>query len=195
LITDQGNNRIIEVRIPDKQSVWQFDGLNNPNAAELLANGNILISDENNNQALEVTHTMPSTVVHTYTSAGGTPFSFVAFASRLPNGHTLITDSGNSRIVETGETGADFWHFITSTRQGSNPSPLPTRAVRLANGDTLISDQFNDQVIRVDLSGNIVASYGTTNTVGFSLTSAATQMNGPYSAYVIGDYTGLTPPF
>jgi hypothetical protein len=122
-------------------------------------------------------------------------FSFVAFASRLPNGHTLITDSGNSRIVETDETGADFWHFTTNTRQGSNPSPLPTRAVRLANGDTLISDQFNDQVIRVDSSGNIVASYGTISTAGFSLTSAATQMNGPYSAYVIGDYTGMTPPF
>ncbi len=129
-------------------------------------------------------------------------FSGVAFASRLPNGHTLITDSNNSRIVETDENGNDFWHFITNTRPGSTQCPLlgtmcpfPTRAVRLANGDTLISDQFNDQVIRVDSSGNIVTSYGTINTPGFSLTSAATQMNGPYSAYIIDDYTGLTPPF
>ena len=206
LITDQSNERIIEVRRSDKAIVWWFgqdnsscngtSQLNNPNAAELLANGNILISDENNNQALEVTHTIPSTIVNTYTTAGGMAFSGVAFASRLPNGHTLITDSNNSRIVETDETGADFWHFFTNARAGSNPSgPLPTRAVRLANGDTLISDQFNDQVIRVDSSGNIVASYGAINTPGFSLTSAATQMNGPYSAYVIGDYTGLTPPF
>jgi hypothetical protein len=212
LITDQSNERIIEVRRSDKAIVWWFgqdnsacngaSQLNNPNAAELLANGNILISDENNNRAIEVTHTMPSTIVNTYSFAGfiapAVPFNFsgVAFASRLPNGHTLITDSNNSRIVETDETGADFWHFFTNARAGSNPSgPLPTRAVRLANGDTLISDQFNDQVIRVDSSGNIVASYGTINTPGFSLTSAATLMNGPYSAYVIGDYTGLTPPF
>ncbi len=48
LITDQGNARIIEVRRSDKAIVWEYDGLNNPNAAELLTNGNILISDENN---------------------------------------------------------------------------------------------------------------------------------------------------
>src|SRR5215469_11019524 len=90
LIADQGNGRIIEVRRSDKSIVWEYDGLNNPNSAELLTNGNILISDENNNQALEVTHTMPSSVVHTYATAGEMAFSAVAFASRLPNGHTLI---------------------------------------------------------------------------------------------------------
>jgi len=194
LIADQGNGRIIEVRRSDKSIVWEYDGLNNPNSAELLTNGNILISDENNNQALEVTHTMPSTVVHTYTTTSGMAFSGVAFASRLPNGHTLITDANNSRIVETDETGADFWRFFTNARAGSNASPAPTRAVRLAGGDTLISDQFNNQVIRVDASGNIVASYGTINDPGFSPGSALTKMNGPYSAYVIGDYTGMTPP-
>lgn len=221
LITDQGNGRIIEVRIRceahenedgdgrdecgraeseksglNKQIVWEYDGLNNPNAAELLANGNVLISDENDNVAIEVTHVYgsSSSIVHTYSQAGGLAFSGLAFASRLPNGHTLITDSNNSRIVETDETGADFWHFFTNTRSGSNSAPAPTRAVRLADGTTLISDQFNDQVIRVDSDGNIVAGYGTINTPGFNLHNASV-MNAPYSAYVIGDYTGITPPF
>lgn len=194
LITDQGNGRIIEVRRSDKAIVWEYDGLNNPNAAELLTGGNILISDENNNQALEVTHTTPSTVIATFTTAGGTAFSGVAFASRLPNRHTLITDSNNNRIVETDVAGDVFWQYFTNNRPGSNESPLPTRAVRLANGDTLISDQFNHQVIRVNMSGVIVASYGTINNPGFN-PSAAIEMNGPYSAYVIGDYTGITPPF
>jgi hypothetical protein len=204
LITDQGNQRIIEVRRSDNAIVWQFgetgvvgsddSHLSNPNAAELLAGGNILISDENNGRALEVTHTTPSVVVATFTQAGGLAFSGVAFASRLSSGHTLITDSNNSRIVETDAAGGDFWHFFTNTRPGSNPSPLPTRAVRLANGDTLISDQFNDQVIRVNTEGVIVASYGTINQPGFN-PSTAVEMNGPYSAYVIGDYTGITPPF
>src|SRR5215469_15027783 len=194
LITDQGNGRIIEVRRSDKEIVWEYDGLNNPNAAELLTNGNILISDENNNQAIEVTHATPSSVVHTYTTAGGMAFSGVAFSSRLTSGHTLITDSNNGRIVETDENGTVFWQFMTNARNGSNASPLPTRAVRLAGGDTLISDQFNSQVIRVDASGNVVASYGTINEPGFSPGTALTKMNGPYSAYVIGDYTGMTPP-
>jgi len=195
-ITDQGNGRIIEVRRSDKAIVWEYDGLNNPNAAELLTNTNVLISDENNNQALEVTHAASSTIVHTYTTAGGIAFSGVAFASRLPNGHTLITDSNNSRIVETDETGADFWHFFTNARAGTNASPLPTRAVQLANGNILISDQFNHQVIEVthDAASTIVASYGKINNPGFN-PSTAVEMNGPYSAYVIGDYTGITPPF
>jgi len=194
LITDQGNGRIIEVRRSDKAIVWEYDGLNNPNAAELLTNGNILISDENNNQALEVRHTMPSTVKATFKTAGGLDFSGVAFASRLPSGHTLITDSNNSRIVETDVAGDVFWQYFTNNRTGSNSAPLPTRAVRLANGDTLISDQFNHQVIRVNMVGAIVASYGTINNPGFN-PGTAIEMNGPYSAYVIGDYTGITPPF
>jgi hypothetical protein len=205
LITDQSNERIIEVRISDHAIIWQYgqngvsgidtNQLNNPNSAELLANGNILISDENNNRAIEVTHTPSSTIVHTYTMAGGIAFSGVAFASRLLNGHTLITDSNNARIVETDESGAVFWQFITNLRAGSNPTPLPTRAVRLVSGNTLISDQFNDQVIEVTSSGAIFASYGTINTPGFSPSTATIQMNAPYSAYVIGDYTGITPPF
>jgi hypothetical protein len=194
LITDQGNGRIIEVRRSDKMIVWEYDGLNNPNAAELLINGDILISDENNNQALEVTHTMPSSIVATFKQAGGMAFSGVAFASRLPNGHTLVTDSNNNRIVETDVAGKVFWQYFTNKRPGSNAAPLPTRAVRLANGNTLISDQFNDQVIEVEAEGEIVASYGKINDPGFSLTTAS-RLNAPYSAYAIGDYTGMTPPF
>jgi hypothetical protein len=79
---------------------------------------------------------------------------------------------------------------VTSARAGSNKAPLPTRAVRLANGNTLISDQFNHQVIEVDPSGSIVFTYGQVNVPG----SAAGQLNGPYDAKVIGDFTGLTPP-
>jgi hypothetical protein len=202
LITDQGNERIIEVRRTDNAIVWQYgqngvigngpNQLSNPNAAELLVNGNILISDENNNRAIEVTHTMPSQIVASFTVLGTA--SGVAFASRLSNGNTLITDSNNNRIVEVDPHDNSVWQYSTNIRSGSNPAPLPTRAVRLANGDTLISDQFNDQVIEVNSSMVIVASYGTINTPGFS-PSTAVQMNAPYSAYVIGDYTGITPPF
>jgi hypothetical protein len=205
LITDQGNQRIIEVRRIDNSIFWQYgengvagigpNQLSNPNAAELLANGNILISDENNNRAIEVTHTTPSTIVATFTAQG--TVSGLAFASRLPNGNTLLTDSNNSRIVEVDSKDMPVpgREFLTNTRSGSNVMPLPTRAVRLANGNTLISDQFNHQVIELDPSMTvIVRSYGAINDAGFS-PSTAVEMNGPYSAYVIGDYTGITPPF
>jgi hypothetical protein len=55
---------------------------------------------------------------------------------------------------------------------------------------------INDQVIEVTHAtpSQIVASYGTINDPGFS-PSTAMQMKAPYSAYVIGDYTGIRPPF
>ena len=202
LITDQGNERVIEVDRSNDAIVWQYgqngvigigsNQLNNPNAAELLKNGHILISDENNNRAIEVTHDTPSKIVATFTNHG--TVSGVAFASRLVNGDTLITDSNNARIVEVNSKDNTVWEYFTNTRAGSNPTPLPTRAVRLANGNTLISDQFNDQVIEVTVAKVIVASYGTINVPGYSPSTAISSMNAPYSAYVIGDYTGMTPP-
>jgi hypothetical protein len=196
LITDQANERIIEVDLA-KHIVWQYgmtgtsgtgpDELNNPNSAELLPNGHILIADENNNRAIEVNRAHK--IVATFT-AGGT-VSGVAFASRLSNGHTLLTDSNNSRIVEVDRTDHVVWEYFTNTDPSSNASPLPTRAVRLRNGDTLISDQFNQRVIQVTRAKAIVFQMGTLNSAG----TGGGLLNGPYDAKVIGDYTGLTPPF
>jgi hypothetical protein len=206
LITDQGNNRIIEVNLR-KQIVWQYPGsntnasdqLNSPNSAELLANGHILISDENNNRAIEVTR--GDVIVKTFTA--GMSVGAVAFASRLPNGDTLLTDAGGSRAVEVDRNDNIVWQFVTDTDPMSVAAPLPTRAVRLRNGDTLISDQFNNRVIRVSHAGDIVMSYGLPlagggaigNNVGYDLKTTQKGLYSPYDAKVVGDYTGLTPPF
>lgn len=200
LITDQGNQRVIEVN-HHKDIVWQYgttgvsgigpNQLNSPNSAELLANGHILIADENNNRAIEVTHGLD--IVATYT-AGGT-VNTVAFASRLPNGHTLITDSGNSRIVEVNRNDEVVWQYVTNTEPGSNPAPAPSRGIRLRNGFTIISDQFNHRVIIVDRKGHIRDQFGILNLPGYGVVNASEGLNAPYDAKVIGDYTGLTPPF
>ena len=198
LITDQANNRIIEVSIATHRIVWQYgttgvdgdgpDQLSGPNSAELLANGHILISDQGNNRAIEVDRR--KNILATFT-AGGTA-SIVAFASRLTNGDTLLTDSGNSRIVEVDAHDAVVWQYFTNTDPASNTAPLPTRAVRLANGDTLISDQFNDRVISVDHAGQIVANYGELNVPGFARRDVAQSgLNAPYDAKVVNDFTGL----
>lgn len=206
LITDQGNNRIIEVNLR-KQIVWQYPGsntnaadqLNSPNSAELLENGHILIADENNNRAIEVTRA--DEIVRTFTASGA--LGACAFASRLDNGDTLLTDASNSRAVEVDVHDAIVWQYVTDTDPLSIAAPLPTRAVRLHGGDTLISDQFNNRVIRVSPAGKIVASYGlplaggTTigNNVGYGLHTTMKGLYAPYDAKVVGDYTGLTPPF
>jgi hypothetical protein len=200
LITDQGNHRVIEVERRHNTIVWQYgttgvpgrgpDQLNNPNSAELLENGHVLIADENNDRAIEVDRT--HRIVATYTAQGSV--SGVAFASRLPNGHTLLTDSNNSRIVEVDATDHVVWQYVTNTEAGSNPAPLPTRAVRLRDGTTLISDQFNQRVIQINRAGAIVRSFGHLNAAGFGMTSTQQGLNAPYDAKVIGDFTGLTAP-
>jgi len=205
LITDQANNRIIEVNLA-KKIVWQYPGsntnagdqLSGPNSAELLENGHILIADQGNNRAIEVNR--GDKILKSF-SAGGT-VSIVAFASRLDNGDTLLTDSGNSRAVEVDAHDNVVWQYVTDTDPQSVAAPLPTRAVRLRNGDTLISDQFNNRVIEVTMSSNIVASYGLPlagggaigNNVGYNLHTTRKGLYSPYDAKVIDDFTGLTPP-
>lgn len=212
LISDQGNNRIIEVNLA-KKIVWQYPGsntnandqLSSPNSAELLENGHILISDEGNSRALEVTR--QDKVVKVF-DVGGTAGA-IAFASRLPNGDTLLTDAGNSRAVEVDANDNMVWQYFTDTDPLSVGAPAPTRAVRLRNGDTLISDQFNNRVIRVSPGFSIVMSYGLPLTgmtrpgtggvigsnVGYDLHTTQNGLYSPYDAKIIGDYTGLTPPF
>ena len=196
MITDQGNQRIIVVNL-EHEIVWQYgltgvagmgpNQLSNPNSAELLENGHILIADESNNRVIEVT--TDHQVVKKFT-AGGT-VNGAAFASRLPGGNTLITDSNNNRAVEVNPSDVVVWQYVTNTQSGSNPNPLPTRAIRLANGDTLISDQFNNRVIEVTHGKQIVFQQGKLNVPG----NGFNQLNGPYDAKAIGDFTGLTPPF
>ena len=198
LITDQANQRVIEVNF-EKQIVWQYgttgvsgagpEQLNNPNSAELLKNGDILIADESNNRVIEVNR--QGTIIWSYGDPNDTSIlNGTAFASRLENGHTLITDSGNNRAVEIDRHGNVVWEYDTNNRPGSVDNPNPTRAVRLHGGLTLISDQFNDQVIAVDHAGHIVYTYGQIGVAG----NGPGQLNAPYDAKVIGDYTGLTPP-
>jgi hypothetical protein len=213
LITDQANERIIEVDVFTNNVVWQYgttgvagngpNQLNNPNCAELLDNGHILICDENNNRALEVTHDGKKKIVWQYGSGdpnNNEPVSGVAFASRLENGHTLVTDSNHNRIVEIDEDKKTVWEYFTCHGSGCNLSrgtgPLPTRAVRLKNGHTLISDQYNHRVIEVNEDKHIVRTYGKLGDLSYDATSVAHGgLNSPYDAKRIGDYTGLTPPF
>jgi hypothetical protein len=189
LITDQANNRVIEVNM-HKQIVWSYGpangsgALNGPNSALLLSGGNVLIADEGNNRAIEVNHA--GQIVWSYSKGLQT----VAFASRLSNGDTLITDSGHSRIVEINAQKMVVWQYFTNHGPKSNSAPLPTNAVRLAGGDTMIADQFNHRVLVVDPMKQIVWQYGQTNAAGVGFN----QLFGPYTGYVIGDYTGVTVP-
>jgi outer membrane protein assembly factor BamB len=194
LITDQGNNRIIEVDRKDNSIVWQFsDGLSSPNSAQLLENGHILIADEGNNRAIEINK--HGDIINQWTGDGS--FNGVAFASQLPSGRILITDSNNNRAVEVNRHDDIVWQFFTNLDAGSNPNPLPSRALRIKHKNrTLIADQFNHRVLIVEHSGTVFRQFGATNLAGYDTDNVRNGgLNAPYDAKVIGDFTGLTPPF
>jgi plastocyanin len=189
MIVDQGNNRVIEVN-STKQIVWSYGpasgptALKNPNSVEMLANGDFLIADQNNNRALEVNPagTIVGEVV------GG--LHTVSFASRLPNNDTLIADASNQRVIEINQQNQTVWQYYTNMSAGSNPTPYPANAVRLADGDTSIADWFNQRIVVVNSQNQTVYQYGMTNVPG----NGPNQLYGPYTGFVIGDYTGQTVP-
>jgi len=188
MVVDQANNRVIEIDRNTKQIVWSYGpksgpgALNNPNSAELLPNGHILIGDENNNRVLEITR--DGTIVWQYNQG----LSGAAFASRLPNGDTLITDSSHSRVLEVTPNKKMVFEYFTNSDPTSNSAPLPTNAVQLSTGQIVIADQFNNRILIVNPEKQF--QYGMINVTG----NGPNQLNGPYTAYVIGDYTGQTPP-
>lgn len=207
LITDQGNNRIIEVD-ENQNIVWSYPGNNHnpsdqllsPNSAERLWNGNTLIADEGNNRAIEVD--VNYNVVMMYTANG--TLGACAFASRLHDGHVLLTDASNSRIVEVNANDHVIWQYFTNQDALSNPAPSPSRGIRLRNGNTLISDQYNNRVLIVSPTNNVVANFGlplngSTGIVGtnngYDIRTVQLGLYGPYDAKALGDWTGLTRPF
>jgi hypothetical protein len=54
----------------------------------------------------------------------------VTFASRLPDGHTLLTDSNNNRAIEVDQNDIAVREYFTNLDPGGNPVPLPTGALR-----------------------------------------------------------------
>jgi virulence-associated protein VagC len=202
LITDQGNQRVIEISRKKKNEItWQYgttgvsgsasNQLNNPACAERRHNGDVVIADQGNNRVIEVDR---RDVVGLQIDAlsDATTLDSPAYAGHVQNPpRTIIADSLNNRIVEIDNDGQKTFEYFTNARSGSVTNPTPTRAVRLRkSGNILISDQFNHEVIEIDPTGTIVFTFGTIGVAG----NGANELNAPCDAKVIKDFTSLTSP-
>jgi len=159
LISDTANDRVLRV---DQwaQIIWSSDDwgegsgtlsdgshLRYPNDAELLANGHLLITDRNNDRALEVT--TEGEVVWQYDELQR-PHN----ADRLENGNTLICDSEGNRVVEISPQDEIIWTFGDAF-----PLDWPRDADRLPNGNTLVTDTRNGRILEVTPEGQVVWSF------------------------------------
>jgi hypothetical protein len=80
----------------------------------------------------------------------------------LPNWHILITDQANERIIEVNLNKKIVWQYGQTgvTGDGFNLLNNPNSAELLANGHILIADENNNRVIEVNRRHNVVWSYG-----------------------------------
>lgn len=139
--------------------VWQYVGdLVFPHSAERLADGSTLISDTGNDRVFRVD--AAGKIVWTSddwgsgkgTLSDGSHLRYPNDAEQLANGHLLITDRNNDRVVEVDEAGTIIWTLTGLKR--------PHNADRLPNGHTIVSDSENNVVLEVDASGKEVWRYG-----------------------------------
>jgi hypothetical protein len=173
LITDTGNNRVIEVG-QNGEFYWQYGSnstsgsgdnlLNAPMSAVPMGNGNILIADSGNDYVIEINRS--KNIVWQY----DTGLSVPEYAEELSNGSILISDRGNHRIIEVNRSKQKYWQHGTGIKgAGDDQLDNPSHATRLENGNTLISDTRNHRALEVNVNNNIVWQYGITKTAGFGV--------------------------
>jgi len=163
LVADTGHHRIIEIR--DNAIVWQFGKmgergaapkqLDEPASVERTNQGTFLVADMGNRRVVEVT--VSQDVVWRKDNLAAP-----SHATRLPNGHVLVTDWGGHAVYEFDAQGRTVWAFGQPGNAGNAHGQLfhPEHATRLANGHTLIADTQNHRVLELDPSGKFVWQYG-----------------------------------
>ena len=162
LIADTTNDRVIEVT-PEGEIAWSSDGwgggagrlsdgshLCYPNKAKLLDDGTILITDRNNDRALEVGR--DGTVIWQYAGKVSHPHN----ANILANGNLIVCDSDGQYVREVTRDGREAWSYGDGT---TDKLFWPRDADRLTGGNTLITDSKHHRVIEVTPGGEIVWEY------------------------------------
>jgi outer membrane protein assembly factor BamB len=195
LISDSWNHRVIEVDRATGEVVWQYPAGRppgfTPQSAERLATGTTLIASQGNPAvdaaALVVEVNDAGVPVWQYPSPGSGSLNTPGSACRLASGATLIADSNDMRVLVVMNDGgmAPGWPYYTE-------GGVPTSAVRLGpeNGsDTLITLNSANEIIQINAMKQVVYSHG-----GGPAGSSGNELNAPYNAKVVGDYTCLTAP-
>ena len=162
LITDQFNNRIIEVDPNTHNIVWWFgDGSSTPGPTSIVAP----------NDAQRVGNL---TIIAGTGAPAGTPTTLEA---NCQNG------CADNRVIVVDQNGNIVWQYGQAGVAGAGPNQLntPVQATFLPDKHILITDQGNQRVIDVGYFRKIVWQYGTTGVSG----SGPNQLNNPNSAELL----------
>lgn len=142
----------------DGELLWQHP-IKQVHDVHLLDNGNILV---NNGWTRVMELDLAGNTVWEYDSSktegyNGEKIEIHAF-QRLPNGNTIVAESGISRIVEVDPDGK----LVSAIPlQVKKPHPhVDTRLVRkLENGDYLVSHEGEERVARYNSAGEVIWNF------------------------------------
>ena len=160
LITDQFNNRVIEVNPQTHAIVWSFgDGSSTAGPTSVVAPND---AERVGNLTL---------IAGTGAPPGAEP--------NCPNG------CPDNRVMLVNEQGQIVWQYGQAGVTGSGPNQLntPVAAIFLPTGNVIITDQANERVIMVNMQKQIVWQYGQTGVSG----SGFDQLNNPNSAELLNN--------
>jgi len=100
-------------------------------------------------------------------------------ADRLPNGNTIISDSGNNRVIIIDSSGNIIWNTDDIAFSDESTLHYPNDAeVVFPSGNVLITDRDNHRVIEVTLAGVIARQFGVTGAPG----GDGSHLRGPHNA-------------
>jgi DNA-binding beta-propeller fold protein YncE len=155
LICDYGNHRILEVN-SDQEIIWQYgqtgvEGIGEgqlrfPAYIQRTDGATNIIADSGNHRVIEIQGNKiiwqfgnENNVEGDEAKGNGnnkldTPLS----AWKYENGHILILDSGNRRVIEVNEKKEIVWEYKTDQAKEEHQIFKPFKAYRLKNNKTLI---------------------------------------------------------
>ncbi len=181
LFTIDSQRKVVEID-RDHKEVWTYaEGLENPIAAQRLANGDTLIGDAKQGKVIEVT--ADKRIVWKYENPDLANMHS-RNAHRTDQGTTLIAIEAQGKLIEVDQAGKIVWQWQAPNSQ----SRKLYMGRRLANGNTVMSLSDPGELVEVDHAGKIVRSIGGDPSVQMGWASGFTFL--PDGGMLINDYTG-----
>lgn len=152
LVSASYGKNIIALCEMDGTVLWKFHTLGGSRGhaghheVQMLENGNILFHDDWNT-VKEMK--LDGRVVWSYKSSNVHAFT------RLPNGNTMIAESGNGRIIVVDKSGK----LVSQTQLGENGRGSTRQAEVLQNGNYLVCAEHPGTVTEYNPKGDIVWEY------------------------------------
>ncbi len=148
LICDYSDNRVVALDEND-QELFRLDECYGVWDAELLPNGNVLLTEFSVSRVREVTQ--QGKTVWEYEDLKN-PYAAHRLTVGRSAGNTLICDTFNGRILEVQPDGKVFWSYGDHEHEVIRPFDCE----QTPEGNFLIADQLGDRVLEINYHGFVL---------------------------------------